>query len=564
MNMKYLLGSLLSFMICISALAQNNRGVDYYSLGENKLAKETFTKSIAQNPDLSYYYLGEIALNEGKSDEARADYEKGISANPQSVYCAIGLAKLNYKSDPKELTKALKDIQKVAKKDIPVLLQIAKTYYEAGMPVDGEKMLNEVRKVDKKSPLIYIIEGDILAKANKIGDAATQYDQAINFDPNCVLAYIKGAKVYETINPSTSSALLKKALEIDPTYAIANKYLAELSYHTGYYPQAIESYRAYFAGGDYTIDDFIRYAGALYFNKDYAEAKKAIKEGFTKDPNNRILYRLLMYSNNDTKDYDAAAEAAEKFFSLPLETDTTKYLVQDYTTYANILKEKGDLAKALDEYDKAIELDPEKVSIYKDIASTLSKEEKYMEAGDIYQKYVDIVGDKVENGDYLQMGSYYYRGASDLARSLAALKKAQASGNTNLNDSIAKVDADLNKFVAKADTAFIKLMVMMPDSYLGYYWRANTNSLIDQDLTKGLASPFYNRMIEIITGSDNPADYQKQLMEAYRYFAIYYLYKSDASKKAEDKNNAKMYAEKLLELSPDDSVGKQIIDYLNQ
>lgn len=564
MNMKYLFSSILSFMICISALAQNNRGVDYYSLGENKLAKETFLKSVQQEPDLSYYYLGEIALNEGKPDEAKANYEKGIAVNPQSIYCAIGLAKLNYKSDPKELSKALKDIQKTAKKDISVLLQIANAYYQSGMPEDGAKMLDEARKVDKKSPLIYICEGDMYAKANKIGEAAAQYDQAINFDPSFVLAYIKGAKVYETISPSTASSMLKKVLEIDPNYAIANKYLAELSYHTGFYPQAIESYKAYFAGGDYTITDMVRYAGSLYFNKNYDEAKKAINEGLAKDPNNRILYRLLMYSNNDTKDYDAAEMAAEKFFSLPLETDTTKYLVQDYTTYANILKEKNDISKALDEYEKAIKMDPEKVSIYKDIASTLSKEGKYMEAGDIYQKYIDVQGDKAENGDYLQMGSYYYRGGSIIARSLAELKKAQTAGNTNLNDSIANTQSELQKFVSKADTAFAKLVNMMPDSYLGYYWRANVNSLIDQDLSKGLANPYYEKVIEIITKDADQKDNQKPVIEAYRYFAIYYLYQFDAKKKTEDKDNAKMYAEKLLEIAPDDATGKQILDYMNK
>lgn len=565
MNMKYLLSSLLGFIICISAMAQNNRGVDYFSLGEVKLAKEVFSKSIQQDPDLSYYYLGEIALKEGNTAEAKANYEKGLAANPAASYCSIGLNKLNYKSDPKEMEKAMKDVQKENKKNVPVLLEIAKAYYENGMIDQGEKMVSEARKANK-SPLIYIFEGDMLAKANKIGDAATQYDQAVNLDSNCILAYIKGAKVYETINPTTASDMLKKALEIDPDYAIANKYLAELSYHTGFYPQAIDSYKAYFKGGDYTIEDLIRYAGALYFTNDYAGAKEAIKEGFSKDANNRVLYRLLMYSNNDTKDYDAGLEAAEKFFALPLQNgnDTTKYLVQDYTTYANLLKETGNMDKAIEEYEKAIKLDPEKVAIYKDIASTLLKENKYMAAGDIYQKYIDILGDKVENTDYMQMGSYYYRGGSELARSLTALKKAQANGDITLADSIATTDEKLHEYVAKADKSFEKLVEMMPESYLGYYWRANVNSLLDQDLSKGLANPYYTKMIEIITNAPNATDNQKQLIEAYRYFAIYYLYQFDAHKKAEDKANAKTYAEKVLELSPEDPTAKQVIDYVSQ
>lgn len=117
MKMKYLFSSLLSFLICISAFAQNNRGVDYFSLGEMKLAKEVFEKSANQTPDESYYFLGEIALKEGNTTAARANYEKGVASNPESKYSAIGLAKVDYKSNPKELEKVLKEIIKKNKKD---------------------------------------------------------------------------------------------------------------------------------------------------------------------------------------------------------------------------------------------------------------------------------------------------------------------------------------------------------------------------------------------------------------------------------------------------------------
>lgn len=547
--MKYLFSSLLSFFICISAFAQDNRGVDYFSLGEIKLAKDVFEKSTRQDPDKSYYYLGEIALKAGNTSEARANYEKGVAANPEAVYSAIGLTKLDMKSTPKEMDKALKDILKKNKKNVAVILEIAKAYFESGMKEDGEKALSEARKADKKSPLIYIFEGDMLTQQAKAGEAAAQYDQAINFDPNCVLAYIKGAKVYESINPSTSTSMLKKALEINPSYAIANKYLAELSYHTGFYNQAIDSYKAYFAGGDYTIDDLTRYAASLYFTDQYAEALNAVKEGLVKEPNHRVLNRLLMYTNSKLKNYDEALAAGDKFFSLPLGNDTIKFLVDDYTAYADVLKEKGEIDRAIIEYEKAIKLDPSKISIYKDIASSLSREGKPVEAGDLYQKYIDLLGDKVEGSDYLQMGSYYYRAAGAVSK---AAKEGDAAAQTALNEN-----------VAKADAAFAKVMELIPESYQGYYWRANANTLLDQDLTKGLANPYYEKMIEVITGDGNGQN-QNQLVEAYRYLAIYYLYQFDANKKADDKAKAKEYAEKVLELNAEDDTAKKIVEYMAQ
>jgi len=547
MKMKYLFSSLLSFVICISAFAQNNRGVDYFSLGEMKLAKDVFEKSVRQTPDESYYYLGEIALKAGNTAEARANYDKGVASNPEAAYSAIGLAKLELKSNSKEADKALKDIIKKNKKNVPVLLEAAKAYFENGMQEDGEKALSEARKADKKSPLIYIFEGDMLEKQAKAGDAAAQYDQAINFDPNCVLAYIKGAKVYESINPATATSMLKKALEINPSYAIANKYLAELSYHTGFYSQAIDSYKAYFAGGDYTIDDLTRYAAALYFTDDYSGALTAIKDGLAKEPNHRVLNRLLMYTNSKLKNYDEALAAGDKFFGLPLGNDTIKFLVEDYTTYADVLKEKGEIDRAITEYQKAIELDPTKITIYKDIASSLSREGKPVEAGDLYQKYIDLKkGEDIESSDYLQMGSYYYRAAGAAAKATDEAEKAK-----------------LPEYVSKADASFAKVIELAPESYQGYYWRANANTLLDPDLSKGLANPYYEKMIEIIT-TDGNGQNQAQLTEGYRYLAIYHLYQFDANKKADDKAKAKEFAEKVLEINPEDGTAKQIVEYVSQ
>lgn len=547
MKMKYLFSSLASFFICISAFAQtqNSKGADYFSLGETKLAKEVFEKSVSQSPDESYYYLGEIALLAGNTNEARANYQKGVSANPEAAFSAIGLAKIDMKANPKEMDKALKEIIKKNKKNVPVILQAAKAYFENGMKEEGDKALSEARKADKKSPLIYIFEGDMLAKQNKAGDAAMQYDQARNFDANCVLAYIKAAKVYESINPNTSSEMLRKALEINSSYAIANKYLAELSYQTGFYSQAADSYKAYFSGGDYTIDDLTRYAASLYFDKKYDESLSAIKEGLAKEPNHRVLNRLLMYTNEKVKDYDGALAAGEKFFNLPLGNDTIKFLVEDYTTFADVLKEKGEVDRAITEYEKAIKLDPSKISIYKDIASSLSKEGKPAAAGDLLQKYIDLAENE-ETSDFLQMGSYYYRAAGTASKSEDEAEKAKVP-----------------EYVGKADAAFAKVIELAPDSYQGYYWRANANTLLDPDLSKGLANPYYEKMIEIITGEGN-GQYQSQLVEGYRYLSIFNLYRFDASKKAEDKDKAKSYAEKVLELNPEDGTAKQILEYVSQ
>ncbi|MBD8389823.1 tetratricopeptide repeat protein [Dysgonomonas sp. BGC7] len=556
MKMKYFLGSLLSFIISISAFAQNNPGVDYLSLGEMKLAKEYFTKNMGQAPAESHYYLGEIAYKEGNIAEAKSQYEQGLAKDPESALCAIGLAKLQLKSSPKEAEDQFKNIQKQKdnKKNVTVILAIAQAYLDNGMKEKALEKLQDARKADKKSPLVYIFEGDMLAKENKPGDAAMQYDQAINFDASCALAYMKGARVYEYINRNTAAEMLKKALEIRPDYRVAYKELAELYRRDGFYPQAIEPYKEYFKGSDYTVEDLTRYASVLYFTGQYDEAKKYISEGLEKEPNNFVLNRLSMYNNNDMKDYQAGLAAGDKFFSIQKPTvdaaandSTNRYLVQDYLAYGKVLSETGNKTKAIDQYKKAVEIDSSKANLYKEIASICANEGMYADAADFYKRYITVSGEKAEASDYFQMGRYFYIAGDGVKKDTANVTVDEAWQNAL-------------KMYKEADAAFAVVGERIPDSYMGPFWRARANASMDPETTAGLARPYYEQTVKVILDK-NDGENKKELIEAYSYLSYYFYLQFDKHKKADDKLKVKEYAEKILELDPENGNGKMLFEF---
>lgn len=542
--MKYFLGSLLSFIISITALAQNNPGYDYLSLDEIKLAKDYFEKNLTKSPAEYHFYLGEIAYKEGNLAEAKSQYEKASSANAESSFGAIGLAKLELKSNAKEATKTLSDIQKKNKKDISIGLAVAKAFLDNGMTAETTKAIQDLRKADKKSPYSYILEGDMLAKENKPGEAAAQYDQAIYNDPNSVLAYMKGAKVYEFINRKTATELLRKAIEIRPDYKIAYKDLADLNYREGVYAEAISAYKEFFSGGDYTVDDIRRYAGAQFFTGNYEDAKKVITEGMQKEPNDFVLNRLLMYSLNDSKDYQKGLEAGDKFFSLPLRPgiDTAKYIVQDYLIYGNLKSENGDKKGAVEQFKKAIELDPSKVALLKSIASTSASEKDFAAAAEYYNQYLNMAGVTATAEDYFQLGSYY--------------TSAGASLFSNEDPAIKEKGLALLK---KADEAYAKVVELKPDSYLGNYMRARVNYQMDPTSEQGLAKQFYDHTITTLLADAEPN--KNVLIESYSYLSYYYYLQFDKHKKADDKAKVKEYAGKVLELDPENGNGKQLFDW---
>ena len=116
MKMKYLVSAFLSLAISLSAFAQNSPGADYLSLGETKLAKEYFTKNVGQNPEESHYYLGEIAILENNLTEAKSQFEQSAAATTELGLGAVGLAKLQLKSNTKVAEDQLKEVQKRIKR----------------------------------------------------------------------------------------------------------------------------------------------------------------------------------------------------------------------------------------------------------------------------------------------------------------------------------------------------------------------------------------------------------------------------------------------------------------
>jgi tetratricopeptide (TPR) repeat protein len=542
MKKKYLLGAFLGLLLSTPIFAQDNIGVDYLNTGELKVAKEIFEKQVSQSPAEAYYYLGEVAYREGKLDVAKANYEKGLAASSDYVLNNVGLGKLLLKTDAKAGENIFSEAIKKNKKDVNVLVAVARAYYDNNMQDKGDKTLAEARKADKKSPLIYLLEGDLKAKSN-VGEAAGFYAQAYTFDPNCAVAYIKTAQVYENVNPTLAVEMLEKAVEINPAYTLAYKYLGAIYSHNGQYKQAIEAYKIYFAQGAYDVEDLTRYAAALYFTKQYDESKKLINEGISKDPNHFVLNRLLMYSNLQSEDYTNGLTAAEKFFSLP-KGDKNEYIVQDYMTYGELLSKNNQLDKALAQYEQAVKLDPSKSGVYKEIAVACADGGQYAEAANYYNQYIEKSKPEViEATDYFNMGRYYYTAGG------------QAQKNTEDASAVAKA----KEYFTKAADAFKVVSERVPDSSLGYLWRARAYASLDPETTEGLAKPYYEEVIKVITAKADGSG-SSDLVESYRYMSYYYYLQFTKSNSATDKAEVKSYSEKILELDPENGVAKQLLE----
>lgn len=534
--MKFLLATALSLFLSAMTYAQSSEGLTLYRLGELDLAKQYFLKHVDQNPAEDNYFLGEIEWSLGNLNLAKQYYEKSFAVN-ESVYGEIGLAKIELKSDPKEAKKTLERIAKKYKKDGPIALEVAKAFYDNGMDVDGQKVLDELLKSKNPDPNAFILKGDVLLKKGETGAAAAEYDQANYFDSNNIIALIKAGLVYERINPNTALEQFRKALQIDPNNKIIMRFMAKVYTLNGRNPQAIVLYKEYFTSENYNLDDLSYYARALYFNQNFVEAKEILEKGLALSPNNFVLNRLLMYTDEKLKENEQGIEVGDKFFKLRSSIDSG-YLDKDFISYGNMQLAVGDKVKALESFGKAIQLNPENIDIYKDLAVDLNASKLNLEAAEMISKYILLKGKEATIEDYYLQGRYYQSAAQALVR-----------------DSLPEAQTIRAELLTNADLAFSEMIRLDPDGYQGYYMKANVNTLLDPEMKTDTAKNLYMNILDILAAKKEMEQRKTVVQNAYEFLAVYYYYKFDEAKNGELKSEMKAksveYCKLSLELNPD-------------
>lgn len=526
MKMRMFLNVLLLLLAVQFVKADNKTGINLYGSGLYGASKLFFLKQVNLAPDAeACYYLGESYSMLGQADSALIYYQKGLGISPDYPYNLVGLGKLKVKSAPEEAL-ALFDqatALKGYKKNADLQVAIANAYLYAGDMDNAQKCIETARKYDASSAASFLSEGDIMLARKQFGDAASKYDMAIYFSSVCVPAYVKLAQLYGSTNRASALEKLNRAIELVPEYHGTYYALGELYQSFGSYGKAAEAYSTFIKDGYNVPEYLLHYASSLYFDGKYDKAVPVIESVLTVEPSNVVAQRLYAYCLTKEEKGDKSLQAMERFMNSASAKD---HIQQDYVCYAEVLTWNKQYDRAIEQYKKALELDKAKKGLYGDMADVHVRNRNFEAALDCYNRYVEFVKTpKAE--DILKLGKCYYNIASQ--------------------DSVADTKAGM---LHKADSLFAVLIEKVPDSYIGYFWQARTNSLIDPESTQGLAKPYYEKVIEVTAAQ--PDRYKGELVESYKYLGYYSYVK-------EDYPQAKLYFSKVLELMPGDEVAQRAL-----
>lgn len=539
MKRKFFFASLMLMGASLIANAQGYKdGIEYYKVDKLDNAKELLERNLNSpqtNKAEAFYYLGQIALHQGKVAEAAANFEKGIAADAMNPYNYVGQAAIALKNggDVKAL---LEKARKLLKKDSKLEMEIARAYYDANPTTyakDIEKCIKNARKWNADDPDSYIFEADTKADKKDWGNAAGIYELAFDKDPNNIEAYVKYANTYFNVNPEMAIERLEELQAKVPNSALVQRELAEKYYADNLGAKAAEQYGKYIKNPNHFAQDEVRYVQLLFFGEKYQESLDLATSLVNKlnPADSKVFYmkRMQLYNLVQLQKWAEAVEAGRSFFANAV-PQGSNYEVRDYTDFGQALQTAGFAEEAIDAYNKAIDLNPKNTDLIRNLGDTYADAGNFVKAAEYYQRLVNDVENRKSNDIFTL--SNYYLGVAD----------------TEGVDDATKADA-----LAKSQKYIDEVDKLVPDNVQIVNQKAKIARFREGDNNNGAALAAYNELLNILDKKPNKEEYARYFKYAYNYLATYYFTKGD-------KATAKTYYQKWLEYDPEN---ESLRNYVN-
>jgi uncharacterized protein HemY len=375
------------------------------------------------------YFLGLALLGNEKKEEAKVVFSKF----PEDAANIAGLSQVSYaEGNPTlGLQKAQEAASKAKKKDWEPLKYAADALNEGNNATQAVDYYSKALEKSPDNAMIKIAMGDAYQKIDGgAGKAMTNYQSVTEKDKKNSLAYSRiGALWYAARRYDSALLNYARAKDADPTNPLPYRDLANAYTYVGKYELAKQNSEQYLKLGDQSTADKIQHANLLYLAKYYPDAIAEMQQLINSGAEKPYMYRVIGYSQYETKDYTNAEKNMRTFFA---KQTASKILPSDYLYFGKILNQNGNVDSADIYFSKAIAADSakDKSETYRQIAEgfvSLKTEASYVKAGDWYGK-IPAQNPETKPIDYFNWGLYKYYGKKypDAAKAFAAMRAKYA------------------------------------------------------------------------------------------------------------------------------------------
>jgi tetratricopeptide (TPR) repeat protein len=172
-------------------------GKSLFTSGDNGAAEQAFKKGLELKPDMKgcHFYLGNIALKEEDPGVAAAEYEKELQLTPGSD---------------------------------AVLFNLGQAYAKAGKDDQALAAFGQAATISPAKSETYMQMAAIYDRRKEPEKANEMYQKVIALDPKnaAVSFYNIGVNAWNENRSNDAAQAFRKAVELDPTYAVTHRELA--------------------------------------------------------------------------------------------------------------------------------------------------------------------------------------------------------------------------------------------------------------------------------------------------------------------------------------------------
>lgn len=422
-------------------------------------------------------------------------------------------------TDTKALEKSVKEYTKEFKKNPKALVALGNLFAVNKNYEKATELANLALTKDSHYGDAYLLLGDIEAMQDKGGEAASWYKQCMTMDPKNPQGYISYANVYQKIDPAGSAEALKQLKQVNPEYP----YEAKAGYNYYSNQKFEEAYKLFKQTDPNKLEEYIYVAYAItdYMLNKKDEALSLSESGLQKYAKDATFHRVALWSAVDLQKFDAALQHADVIMN----TDSIKKTARDYNYYGMALAGTQQYDKAVEQYQKAMQLkadDPKPLQYISEAYKLKGDEDKALEYND---KYMSKNAD-ASPSDYVKWADIW----STKAKKEGSDKAACVTKAVEIYNTMASKYPTLKSYadLQAANIAF-------------------ANELDDKALEN------YQKVIDEVSSKQYDADEKGYLMQAYKNAG--YIYWSSKN----DLETAKPYFEKLLQLDPNNSLAKKAL-----
>jgi Flp pilus assembly protein TadD len=535
---KTVITFLVSGLLFTGLKAQTvQEGMNHLYADRFKSAIGVFEKLLATNPNNieATYWLGQVYFDMDDNAKARQIYEKALSTNGSAPLILVGLGHAdlhdNKTNDARQkfeaaITAATPNAKKGTDPIVLTAIGRANVDAKAGdFNYAIEKLTMAVDKGEKNTETLLQL-GNAHRKARPGeggGEAFKNYKKALEINPAFAVADIRLAKLFESQrNWELVLEYLNSSVKRDPKFAPGYYELFYYNFFRAKFPEAEEQLAKYVANSDAEPQHEYLYAQLCWARKDFACAitKAQAVVNATGDKTKPKVYKLLADANYQKGDYTNAKSNIDKYFA---KEKPEELIANDYKLLADILSKTGG-----------------------------TNDEVY----NAYLKGAPLDTVLTSRIDFLKQGIAYFKTAKirdkegDLIEQMIAIKP-KPTINDYFDLTLARYfTPDYGKSRAEA----IKMIEKFPDQVYGYEWAFNTSNAVDTVKKDSIAMPDALKLYEF--AQKDTAKFKKQYLTSVRFLSTYYI------NQAKDKVKSLEFFNKWLVADPENATAIQ--EYIKQ